>query len=465
VDLCTAAARGGTDERKRLSEVQRLTSIRNIHAEFRNIWKTPLFFRTLVQVKRPLQKSPPYNEASTMKLADLATPSFFENPYPTYEKLRAEGPFVPVAPNALMSGHYDIVDTLLHDRRMGKDYMESIRIRYGDEGPKMPLFQGFSRMFLLINPPAHTRMRSLMMKAFNARQVESMREVAQTITHRLIDAFESRGTADLTAEYAFPLPIEIICGMLDLPVEHAYRIGGAASRIAKVFEPAPISAEELQKTSDAYVSLEKYFGDVVTARRAQPGDDLISMLISVEEGGETLSHEEIVSNVILLFLAGHETTSNMIGNALVSLHRNPAQLEKLKNNPSLMPKAVAECIRYDGSVQMVTRVVSEDVEIAGVKLARDTALFASIGAANRDPARFDDPDTLDIERDDHGRLLSFGGGIHYCLGARLALLELETSLAALFERAPNLRLRNLDDLHWNNGSSIRGVQSLVASRE
>jgi cytochrome P450 len=404
----------------------------------------------------------PYYEPSTMKLADLGTPAFFANPYPTYETLRAEGPLVSIAPNALMSGHYDVVDTLLHDRRMGKDFMESVRVRYGDEGPKMPLFQGFSRMFLLINPPAHTRLRNLLMKAFNMRQIESMRETAQTTAHRLIDGFESRGTADLTAEFAFPLPVEIICGMLDLPVEHTHRIGGATSQIAKVFEAAPISAEELQKTGLDYVSLEEYFADVIKARRAQPGNDLISMLISVEENGEKLSDDEIISNVILLFLAGHETTSNMIGNALVALHRHPQQLERLKRDPGLMPKAVLECLRYDGSVQMTVRMAQEDVEVAGMKIRRGTVLFLSVGAANRDPAKFTDPDRLDVGRDE-GRVQTFGAGIHHCLGYRLALIELETALRVLLERLPNLRLTSLDTLTWNQRGNLRGVAALPAA--
>jgi cytochrome P450 len=354
---------------------------------------------------------------------------------------------------------------MLLDRRLGKDFNKSIRARYGEAATNERSFQAMARTFLMLNPPSHTRLRDPLTQAFNARQIEKLRDLSVDSAHRLIDAFPSGGNIDLIRDFAAPLPVRIICGLLDIPLENADMLRRATGPLTSTLDIAPLDADRLHAANEATRVLQDYFSAMVNERRANPGDDLISTLATLSDESEPLTNDEIVSNVILLFAAGHETTSNMIGNALVSLHRNPAQLEKLKNNPSLMPKAVAECIRYDGSVQMVTRVVSEDVEIAGVKLARDTALFASIGAANRDPARFDDPDTLDIERDDHGRLLSFGGGIHYCLGARLALLELETSLAALFERAPNLRLRNLDDLHWNNGSSIRGVQSLVASRE
>ncbi|AEG71676.1 cytochrome P450 [Ralstonia solanacearum] len=397
-----------------------------------------------------------------MKLADLSTPSFLENPYPLYETLRAQGPFVRIGPNALMTGRYSIVDALLHNRQMGKNYMDSIRLRYGEEGPKMPLFQGFSRMFLLINPPAHTRLRSMMMQAFNARQIESMRELATVTAHQLIDAFEQKRSADLVAEFAFPLPVRIICQMLDIDVDDAMVLGAAASKLAKVFDPAPMSAGELVETSAAYEELAQYFTKVIEARRAQSGTDLISMLLRVEEDGHKLTHDEIVSNVILLFMAGHETTSNMIGNALIALHRNPQQLDLLRRDPSRMPNAVLECLRYDGSVQVTIRAAMEDVEVEGEVVPRGTTVFLMLGAANRDPDQFTEPDRLDIGRQD-GRLQTFGAGIHHCLGYRLALIELETALSALFTRLPDLRLTNLDQLGWNQRGNLRGVNALMAA--
>ncbi|MDC6180036.1 cytochrome P450 [Ralstonia solanacearum] len=397
-----------------------------------------------------------------MKLADLSTPSFLENPYPLYETLRAQGPFVRIGPNALMTGRYSIVDALLHNRQMGKNYMDSIRLRYGEEGPNMPLFQGFSRMFLLINPPAHTRLRSMMMQAFNARQIESMRELATVTAHQLIDAFEQKRSADLVAEFAFPLPVRIICQMLDIDIDDAMVLGAAASKLAKVFDPAPMSAGELVETSAAYEELAQYFTKVIEARRAQSGTDLISMLLRVEEDGHKLTHDEIVSNVILLFMAGHETTSNMIGNALIALHRNPQQLDLLKRDPSRMPNAVLECLRYDGSVQVTIRAAMEDVEVEGEVVPRGTTVFLMLGAANRDSDQFTEPDRLDIGRQD-GRLQTFGAGIHHCLGYRLALIELETALSALFTRLPDLRLTNLDQLSWNQRGNLRGVNALMAA--
>ncbi|TKC92701.1 cytochrome P450 [Trinickia terrae] len=397
-----------------------------------------------------------------MKLADLSTPAFLENPYPLYETLRSQGPFARIAPNALMTGRYGIVDALLQSRQMGKSYMESVRVRYGDDGPKMPLFQGVGRMFLMLNPPAHTRLRGLMMKAFNTRQIETMRELAIATAHQLIDGFEPRKQVDLVSEFAFPLPVLIVCRMLDIPVDEAITLGAAVSKLAKVFDPAPMSAEALDQTSSAYEELALYFSKVIEARRAHPGNDLISILLRVEDAGDTLTHDEIVSNVILLFIAGHETTSNMIGNALIALHRNPQQLDLLKRDPLRMPNAVLECLRYDGSVQMTIRAAMEDVEIDGEVVPRGTMVFLMLGAANRDPDQFSEPDRLDIDRK-QGRLHTFGAGIHHCLGYRLALIELESALGALLERLPHLRLTTLDQLSWNQRGNLRGVNALMSA--
>ena len=397
-----------------------------------------------------------------MKLADLSTPAFLENPYPLYETLRAQGAFVRVAPNALMTGRYSSVDALLQSRQMGKSYMESVRVRYGDDGPNMPLFQGVSRMFLMLNPPAHTRVRSLMAKAFNARQIETIRELALATAHQLIDTFAARGQANLMAEFAFPLPLLIICRMLDIPVGEATALGDTVGKVAKVFDPAPMNAEALAQTSAAYEELARYFGQAIERRRTQPGNDLISLLLRVEEAGETLTHDEIVSNVILLFIAGHETTSNMIGNALIALHRNPQQLDLLKRHPEKMPNAVLECTRYDGSVQMTMRTAMEDVEVGGEIVQRGTMVFLMLWAANRDPAKFHQPDRLDLDRQ-QGRPQTFGAGIHHCLGYRLALIELESALGALLERLPDLRLPELDRLSWNQRGNLRGVSALIAA--
>jgi cytochrome P450 len=396
-----------------------------------------------------------------MKFADFQTASFFENPYPVYATLRAEGSIVPIASNMVMTGHYDIVDALLHDRRAGKAYLDSVRARYGEAAPEQPVFQSASRMMFAINPPVHTPLRSLMMKAFNARQIGTMREIAHTTANELVDAMTKDDGADLMASYALPMPIHIICRMLDIPVEDARVLGDATRQMSRVLDAVPIPIDELEGPNEACSTLEQYFADVIEARRKKPGDDLISLLLSIEENGVSMSAEDIIANVMLLFGAGHETTSNLLGNSLLALHRHPEQLHALRRHPDRIAPAVFECARYDTSVQSTVRTALEDIEIGGATIPRGTTILLMLGSANRDPAKFNDPDRLDIGRDD-ARLISFGAGIHHCLGYRLALLELEISLSVLLERLPRLHLTNLDDLQWRRHGNLRGVTALHA---
>jgi cytochrome P450 len=326
-----------------------------------------------------------------MNYTDLSSADFYKDPYPVYQRIRQEGRLVPVAPNTLITGHYDIVHALLVDRKMGKCYLESVRSRYGEEGVHQPVFQALSRMFLMMNPPAHTRLRALLMKAFNAKQIEFLEGVSQSVADELIDALPADGPFDLVSEFAVPMPIRIICRMMDLCVEDALRLGAEVGQVAQSLEPAPLSADRLASANRAARNLEAFFKDVVAARREKPGTDLISTLLSVNDEGETLSEDEIISNAILLFAAGHETTSNAIGNALIALHRHPDELDQLRVRPELVPRAVSECLRYDSSAQILQRVALEDTEIDGVILPKGTFVLLSLGAANRDPAQFDEP--------------------------------------------------------------------------
>ncbi|WP_213776709.1 cytochrome P450 [Caballeronia sp. dw_276] len=397
-----------------------------------------------------------------MKFSDLSSPAFFENPYPFYEQLRAEAALVPLAPNVVLTGRYAIIEALLHDRRMGKTYMQSVAARYGESGYEQPVFQALSRMFLMMNPPMHTRLRSLLMKAFNARQIDLLRDIAQSTADNLIDALKPKEEFDLVSDYLFPLPVNIICRLLDVPVEDGVRLGSAASHLGNALDSAPMDAERLAAANEATLTLQRYFAGVVEQRRLKPGNDLVSALVRAEEAGESLNDDEIISNVLLLFVAGHETTSNMLGNALIALHRQPGQLALLKRDPSLLTKAVSECLRFDSSVQMIVRTALEDVEVEGVSIARGTIVFMMVGSANRDPGQFSNPDQLDIERALQGKLLSFAAGIHHCLGARLATLELEIGLGTLVSRLPDLRITNLDALQWRQRNTLRGVESLKA---
>jgi cytochrome P450 len=400
-----------------------------------------------------------------MKYSDLSSLDFYQNPYPVYQRMRQEGRLVPIAPNTLITGHFDIVQALLVDRKMGKGYLDVVRGRYGEEGVGQPIFQALSRMLLMMNPPMHTRLRALLMKAFNAKQMESLRETSMSVAEELIDALPNDGPFDLVSQFAVPMPIRIICKMMDLSVDDAPMLGGEVSKLVQSLEAAPQSPDQIASANSATLHLEAYFKDVILARREKPGTDLISTLLSVNDNGDTFNDDEIVSNAILLFAAGHETTANMIGNALIALHRHPDELHRLKERPELLPQAVSECLRYDSSVQAVQRVALEDTEVEGIAIPKGTIVLLSLGAANHDPAQFDEPTRLMIERPEStSRSVMFAGGVHYCLGARLAMLELESALGAVLRRLPELRLTNLDNLQWHSRNTLRGVSSLLGVR-
>ena len=231
----------------------------------------------------------------------------------------------------------------------------------------------------------------------------------------------------------------------------------------RLLDLAPLSAEEIKAHSAANLATAEYFRSLFELRRRQPGDDLTTHLVQAEEQGNKLTNEELTANIILLFGAGHETTVNLIGNGLLALHRNPDQLRLLIEDPSLAPNAIEELLRYNSSVQVTGRTTLEEVdEIGGIALAKGQSVICLLGAANRDPAVYENPDRLDIKRADI-RPLSFGGGIHYCLGAQLARIEGEVAISTLLRRLPNLRLDDVDHPDWRQTFVLRGLNKLPAS--
>ncbi|KWU23379.1 cytochrome [Burkholderia cenocepacia] len=398
-----------------------------------------------------------------LKYADLASPEFYRNPYPLYQQLRAAGPLVPIAPNTFITGRADIVRAVLVERKLGRGYLEAIASRYGEEGAKAPVFQAISRMMMLWNPPMHTRVRALLMKAFNARQIEGMREMTQQVADDLIDALPIDRPFDLVEGLTTPMPLTIICRLMGIRMEDTPMLGAETAKIVQALEAAPLNEQKLHEANTATIKVEDYFAKLVEERRQTPGDDLISKLLSVNDNGDTLTEEEIISNVLLMFVAGFETTGGMMGNALIALHQHPEQLAKLRANPALISSAVSECMRYDSSVHAVQRTALEDVEVAGIQLKKGTLVMLSLGAANRDPAQYEDPDAFLIERPDSGMPLWFAGGIHYCMGARLAMMELEIAINTLLARFPMMQLTNLDSFEYQTRNTVRGVKSIMAT--
>ncbi|WP_442797022.1 cytochrome P450 [Pantoea vagans] len=392
-----------------------------------------------------------------MQLHELMDPDYSDNPFPLYRKLHRQGPLIPAGDKIIISGSHAVVEALLNDRRVGKNYIESVRLRFGDAAADMPLFQGINRMFLVLNPPDHNRLKGLVMKAFSAREIKPLREMALSVAHELVDALAGRRDCDLAQAFAFPLPVHIICRMLDLAESDAPELGRLTSVLVNVFDPQ-ISQANLLEAADAFAVLESYFSALIVARRNSRASDLVSLFLRSSSDGDRLSHDEIIANVILLFIAGHETTSNMLCNTILALHDHPQELACLKQHHALIPDAIAECLRYDSSVQMLYRTTLEEIEVAGQLIPSGTRFFLSLGAANHDPLVFTSPERVNIRRHE-GRCLAFGGGIHHCMGYRLALAEMEVALQVLLTRLPAMRPVTAG-VRRNHRANLRGVSAL-----
>jgi cytochrome P450 len=392
------------------------------------------------------------------------SPDFIRDPYPHYDRLRTIDP-IHVTPfgNFLASRHAE-VSLVMRDKRFGKDYVERSKRRYGPQIMDEPVFRSMSHWMLQSDPPDHTRLRGLVVKAFTARRVEDMRPRIQEIVDQAIDAVIDRGRMDLIEDFAFRLPVTIICDMLGIPEDHREVFYNSSRDGGRLLDPVPLTPEEIAKANAGNMMAQMYFQQLFELRRKNPGDDLTTQLVQAEEDGNKLTNEELTANIILLFGAGHETTVNLIGNGLLALHRNPDQLALLKARPELMVGAIEEFLRFDSSVQMTGRVTLEDIEdLGGKKIPKGETVLCLLGSANRDPAVYPDrPDQLDVTRP-NVKPLSFGGGIHFCLGAQLARIEAEIAIATLLRRLPDLRIDDVENPEWRSTFVLRGLKHLPAS--
>ncbi|MFZ2159836.1 MAG: cytochrome P450 [Bradyrhizobium sp.] len=391
-------------------------------------------------------------------------PEFIRDPYPHYERLRTTDPMHLTPLGMFVASRHAEASLVLRDKRFGKDYVERTKRRYGPQIMDEPIFRSLSLTMLQQDPPDHTRLRGLVVKAFTARRVEDMRPRIQAIVDQTLDAIEANGRMDLIEDFAFRLPVTVICDMLGIPEEHREVFYAGSRDGGRILEPVPMTKEEIEQGNARNLMAQMYFQQLFELRRKNPGDDLTTQLVQAEEDGNKLSNEELTANIILLFGAGHETTVNLIGNGLLALHRNPDQLALLKANPELITNAIEEFLRYDSSVQMSGRVALEDIEdLGGKKIPKGESVLCLLGSANRDPAVYPDrPDRLDITRPKI-RPLSFGGGIHLCLGAQLARIEAEVAIATLLRRLPDLRLDDAENPEWRPTFVLRGLKRLPAS--
>jgi len=388
-------------------------------------------------------------------------PAFVAHPYDAYAELR-RGPRVVHDPRTdrwLVSRHAD-VDALLRDRRLGRSYLHvATHAEMGrpeDPPEHAPFWHVIRNGMLDVEPPDHTRLRRLVSRAFTPRTVERLRGTVQEVTDRLVDDALEQGTFDLMATVAEPLPVTVIAEMLGVPAADRHLLRPWSADICGMYELDP-SEQTAARAVRACQEFGDYLVELGRERRARPQDDLVTALVQVVDQGDVLTEDELVGTCVLLLNAGHEATVNVTGNGWWALFRRPEQLARLRADPSLLAPAVEELMRWDTPLQVFERWVLEDLEIGGVPVPRGAELGLLFGSANRDPAAFADPDALDVGRDPNPHL-SFGAGVHFCLGAALARLELQTSFGTVLRRMPTLEL--VEAPTWGPGYVIRGLQEL-----
>src|ERR1700689_3554728 len=309
---------------------------------------------------------------------DVRDPAFLANPYPVFHRLRTAAPVFKAPFGRWFITRYDDTAQLLRDRRFGKDYAEPEALirRFGPTAMQEPAVVELSHMMLMRDPPDHTRLRGLVTKVFTARKIEEMRPGIQAITDRLLDKVADLGEMDAIRDLAFPLPVLVICELLGIPEEDRARFVNATASGAALLNPVPPTREELDRANEGTLATGAYFEALFEQRRKEPRDDLLTLLVQAEEAGDRLTPEELRANCPLLFGAGHETTVNLIGNGLWSLHKNPSQWAAIRDDPALIPNAIEEVLRYESPVQMVSRMAVEPVDFGGTMVPAGVALIA-----------------------------------------------------------------------------------------
>ncbi len=398
-------------------------------------------------------------------LFDPQSPEFRNDPYPTYAHLRQGPPIVWDDALGLWIAHrYDDVSALLRDRRLGRSITHILPPEALGLPPRDPRYAPFDRLsehsMFDKEPPDHTRLRGLVHKAFTPRRIEGLRAEIQAITDRLLDAAARREHFDLLEDFAVPLPVIVIAALLGVPEEDRSRLRPWSRDIVALYE-LNHTPEQAERAIRAAGEFSDYLRALAARRARSPQDDLISALATGEEAGDMLSEDELVSTCVLLLNAGHEATVNVLGNGLWALFRHPEQLALLRARPeALAASAVEEMMRFDTPLQLFRRWVLHDLELHGVRLLQGQQIALLFGAANRDPARFPQAEALDITRADNPHL-SFSLGIHFCLGAPLARMELGIALRSLFTRMPRLALAETP--RFRDSYVIRGLERLIVT--
>ncbi|MGZ6979699.1 MAG: cytochrome P450 [Acidimicrobiia bacterium] len=389
-------------------------------------------------------------------------PGYAEDPYPQYRQLREQAPVYQSLLGPWVLSHYADVVHVLRDSSLSveernatpTDVDPAIAEVFGDRNRGQ-------RAILNIDPPDHDRLRRLVSKAFTPKMVESLRPEVERLVNDALDAVVARGTGrmDLIGDLAFPLPFTVISEMLGMPTGRRDELRTWSHAVVKTLDPI-LTLDEARAAAEASDAMVEYVLEVIAAKRRDPADDLLSGLIAAEEDGDVLDEQELLDQVILLYIAGHETTVNLIGNGTLALLHHRVQLERLRADPSLDQNAVEELLRFDSPVQFSRRIAIQDFELHGQLIEAGSFVLTCLGAANRDPQQWGDTaDELDLGRTGAAQHVSFGSGVHHCLGASLARVEGRAAFGALVRRFPDLELAD-DHPVWNGRVVLRGLDAL-----
>ena len=401
--------------------------------------------------------------ATTGRKYDLYGAEFRADPYRVFARMRAADPVLRqpgldgTTPIWFLTRHEDVAAVLMDDERFVRDPRLALTAEELAAQPTPPAIEAIENHMLNRDGEDHRRLRRLVTKAFTPKMVEQLRPRIQAIADELLDAVEPRGEMDLSADYAFPLPITVIAEMLGVPADDHARF----QRWSDAIVSPVLEGDEMEEFFALMGEFVAYLTDFFAARRSAPQDDLVSALLAARDADDALSEEELFGTVVLLIVAGHETTVGLIGNAVVNLLEQPEQLALLRDDPTLLAGAVEELLRFEGPVERsLNRWAARDVELGGLTIARGDLVIPILAAADRDPERYPEPDRLDVCRADT-RHMAFGRGSHYCLGAPLARLEAQIALGTLFRRLPGLRLAvPRAELEWRPTPGFRRAVAL-----
>jgi cytochrome P450 len=390
-----------------------------------------------------------------------ADPAINADPFPLFRRLQDEDPVHWSDPvRGWVITRYEDVRAIALERAMSADRVRPFfNLLPGEEQRRLADLGHYLTLWAVFkDAPDHTRLRGLMNRAFTPRAIEALRPNIERLVDDLIDAIVARGSADLIADFAYPLPASVIMDMLGVPRSDLATMKVWSDEIALFVGIARATPGKHARAQAGTREMAAYFRRLVAERRKAPRDDMISALIAAEEETRRLTEDEIVATCILLLFAGHETTTNLIGNGVIAFLRHPDEMAKLRARPELAASAVEECLRYDGPSGALARVVAVEHEMGGRRLRQGERVYAWMNAANRDPRRFSDPDRFDIERPDN-RHLTFGHGAHFCLGAPLARVEAQIAFPRIFARLDRLELA-ADRFEWIDSLILRGVKKL-----